>query len=95
MQVCCARPVLKKGSKADLVRSPSQATDKRITIVGELVSAIRIIKMFSWEKSSMNKIYEARQAELDRIVQRAKVYARVLPCSDMPRSMLTSPFAEG
>lgn len=31
--------------------------------------------MFSWEKSSMDKIYQARQAELDRIVQRAKVYA--------------------
>lgn len=50
-------------------------TDKRITIIGELVSAVRIIKMFSWEKSSMDRIYQARQAELDGIVQRAKVYA--------------------
>lgn len=62
-----------RGVKLSLL-SP-QATDKRITIVGELVAAIRIIKMFSWEKSSMDKIYQARQTELDRIVQRAKVYA--------------------
>lgn len=62
-----------RGVKLSLL-SP-QATDKRITVVGELVAAIRIIKMFSWEKSSMDKIYQARQTELDRIVQRAKVYA--------------------
>ena len=51
-----------------------QATDKRITVVGELIGAIRILKMFNWESSSKDKIYQARQTELDRIIQRAKVY---------------------
>lgn len=55
-----------------------QATDKRITLVGELVSAIRTIKMFSWERSSMSRIYDARQTELERITKRAKVYAGLM-----------------
>lgn len=58
--------------------TPTQATDKRITLVGELVSAIRTIKMFSWESSSMARIYDARQTELERITKRAKVYAGLM-----------------
>ncbi|SCV74803.1 BQ2448_7832 [Microbotryum intermedium] len=58
-----------------------KATDKRITIVQELVSSVRIIKMFAWEKSMMAKIYEAREVELGRITKRAKVYAGMMGLS--------------
>ncbi|SCZ98055.1 BZ3500_MvSof-1268-A1-R1_Chr3-3g06545 [Microbotryum saponariae] len=58
-----------------------KATDKRITIVQELVSSVRIIKMFAWEKSMMGKIYEAREIELGRITKRAKVYAGMMGLS--------------
>lgn len=56
-----------------------KATDRRITIVQELLNSIRIVKTFAWEKASMKRIEEARDTELERIIKRAKVYACVSP----------------
>ncbi|BGP51975.1 hypothetical protein JCM10450v2_007935 [Rhodotorula kratochvilovae] len=55
-----------------------KATDRRITLVQELINAIRSLKMFGWEQPSMQRISELRDAELDRIKQRAKVYAGMM-----------------
>ncbi|GAA5902469.1 hypothetical protein JCM6882_002761 [Rhodosporidiobolus microsporus] len=55
-----------------------KATDKRITLVQELLNSIRILKMFGWEKSSMKRISDARSLELKRITKRAKVYAGMM-----------------
>lgn len=54
-----------------------KATDRRITLVQELLNSIRTLKMFAWEKPSMNRIGEARRVELERVKKRAKVYACV------------------
>ncbi|KAL8286584.1 hypothetical protein RQP46_004601 [Phenoliferia psychrophenolica] len=55
-----------------------QATDRRMTLIGELVSSIRIIKMMSWERTSEARILEARQTELDAIRHRARVFAGLM-----------------
>lgn len=55
-----------------------KATDKRITLVQELLNSIRTLKMFAWEKPSMDRIGEARRVELERVKKRAKVYAGLM-----------------
>ncbi|GAA5833694.1 hypothetical protein JCM11251_003207 [Rhodosporidiobolus azoricus] len=55
-----------------------KATDKRITLVQELLNSIRTLKMFGWEDSSLKRISEARSLELKRITKRAKVYAGMM-----------------
>ncbi|GAA5896044.1 hypothetical protein JCM5296_006227 [Sporobolomyces johnsonii] len=55
-----------------------KATDKRITIVQELLNSIRIIRMFAWENPSMKRITNARAVELERIKKRAKVYSGMM-----------------
>lgn len=56
-----------------------RATDKRITLVQELLNSIRTLKMFAWEKPSIERIDEARRVELERVKKRAKVYGWA-PC---------------
>ncbi|KAK4046142.1 hypothetical protein OIV83_006313 [Microbotryomycetes sp. JL201] len=71
-----------------------KATDKRITIVGELVSSIRVLKMLNWQDSSRKKIYDARETELARITKRAKVYAGLMFLSTgIPAVVTLSTFA--
>ncbi|GAA5895640.1 hypothetical protein JCM8208_005288 [Rhodotorula glutinis] len=55
-----------------------KATDRRITLVQELINAIRTLKMFGWEKPSVDRISELREVELGRIKRRAKVYAGMM-----------------
>ncbi|GAA6057830.1 hypothetical protein NBRC10513_001157 [Rhodotorula toruloides] len=55
-----------------------QATDKRITLVQELLNSIRTLKMFAWEEPSMKRISDARDVELGRITKRAKVYGGMM-----------------
>ncbi|GAA5868025.1 hypothetical protein JCM8547_000783 [Rhodosporidiobolus lusitaniae] len=55
-----------------------KATDKRITLVQELLGSIRLVKMFAWERPSMERIEEARKKELEKIVKRAKVYSGMM-----------------
>ena len=49
-----------------------------MTLIGELVSSIRIIKLLSWERSSKASIHEAREAELRAIKRRARVFAGMM-----------------
>ncbi|GAA5884595.1 hypothetical protein JCM3774_004798 [Rhodotorula dairenensis] len=55
-----------------------KATDRRITLVQELLNSIRTLKMFAWERPSMDRIGEARRVELERVKKRAKVYAGLM-----------------
>ncbi|GJN94069.1 hypothetical protein Rhopal_007133-T1 [Rhodotorula paludigena] len=55
-----------------------KATDRRITLVQELINSIRTLKMFGWEKPSTDRIFDARDTELERIKKRAKVYAGMM-----------------
>ncbi|BGP58401.1 hypothetical protein JCM8202_001904 [Rhodotorula sphaerocarpa] len=55
-----------------------RATDKRITLVQELLNSIRTLKMFAWEKPSIERIDEARRVELERVKKRAKVYGGLM-----------------
>ncbi|KAJ3098524.1 hypothetical protein HDU97_003943 [Phlyctochytrium planicorne] len=50
------------------------STDKRVNIVNEMLSGIRIIKYFAWERFFEKKIQEARKTELWNIVRLAVVY---------------------
>ncbi|OAD65376.1 hypothetical protein PHYBLDRAFT_189572 [Phycomyces blakesleeanus NRRL 1555(-)] len=43
------------------------ATDKRLKLMNELLSAIRIVKFFAWEKQFKNRVVEAREVELKAI----------------------------
>ncbi|GAA6039810.1 hypothetical protein JCM8097_004230 [Rhodosporidiobolus ruineniae] len=70
-----------------------KATDQRITLVQELLNSIRILKMFGWEKPSLERIGEARGRELERIKTRAKVYAGMMLLSTgMPAVVTLSTF---
>lgn len=44
-------------------------TDKRVSIMNEILQGIRIIKYFAWEKRFAEKVNEAREQELKSIVK--------------------------
>ncbi|EIE75466.1 hypothetical protein RO3G_00170 [Rhizopus delemar RA 99-880] len=48
-------------------------TDKRIRIMNELLSAIRIVKFFAWEKQLRSRVVDARDEELKAI--RSRLYS--------------------
>ncbi|KAI5477473.1 ABC transporter [Pseudohyphozyma bogoriensis] len=54
------------------------ATDARITLVSELVSSIRTIKIFGWEGVSKKRIEETREVELERIMSRGRVFGGMM-----------------
>ncbi|KAG0166993.1 hypothetical protein DFQ28_007487 [Apophysomyces sp. BC1034] len=45
-------------------------TDKRIKLMNELLSAIRIVKFFAWEKEFKKRVFAAREVELKAIRSR-------------------------
>ncbi|KAI1302552.1 hypothetical protein EDD11_005598 [Mortierella claussenii] len=49
-------------------RELSSARDDRVTLMGELISGIRMIKFFAWEMSFSEKILAAREIELKKLV---------------------------
>ncbi|GAA5962699.1 hypothetical protein JCM3765_006170 [Sporobolomyces pararoseus] len=55
-----------------------KATDKRVTLVQELLNSIRIVKMFAWEKPSIERIEKTRSLELGKIKKRAKIYSGMM-----------------
>ncbi|GAA6020697.1 hypothetical protein JCM11491_000519 [Sporobolomyces phaffii] len=55
-----------------------KATDKRVTLVQELLNSIRILKMFAWEKPSIERITKTRSLELEKIKKRAKIYSGMM-----------------
>ncbi|KAG0307031.1 hypothetical protein BGZ98_001224 [Dissophora globulifera] len=49
-------------------RELSSARDDRVTLMGELIAGIRMIKFFAWEMSFSEKILKAREIELKKLV---------------------------
>ncbi|GJJ70197.1 hypothetical protein EMPS_02546 [Entomortierella parvispora] len=49
-------------------RELSAARDARVTLMGELITGIRMIKFFAWELSFSEKILKAREFELKKLV---------------------------
>ncbi|KAG0099344.1 hypothetical protein BGZ93_008058 [Podila epicladia] len=60
------KAVRKKYAKGQ--RELSSARDDRVTLMGELISGIRMIKFFAWEMSFSEKILKAREIELGKLV---------------------------
>ncbi|GAA5941205.1 uncharacterized protein JCM15063_006399 [Sporobolomyces koalae] len=70
-----------------------KATDKRVTLVQELLNSIRILKMFAWEKPSIKRISAARSLELSKITKRAKIYSGMMFLSTgIPASVTLATF---
>ncbi|KAF9080570.1 hypothetical protein BGX23_001955 [Mortierella sp. AD031] len=49
-------------------RELSSARDDRVTLMGELIAGIRMIKFFAWELSFSEKVLKAREFELKKLV---------------------------
>ncbi|KAF9999988.1 hypothetical protein BGZ79_006427 [Entomortierella chlamydospora] len=49
-------------------RELSSARDDRVTLMGELIAGIRMIKFFAWEMSFSEKVLKAREIELGKLV---------------------------
>ncbi|KAG0192526.1 hypothetical protein DFQ28_008764 [Apophysomyces sp. BC1034] len=49
-------------------------TDKRLKIMNELLSAIRIVKFFAWEKQFRKRVVDAREVELKAIRARLMMF---------------------
>ncbi|KAF9211230.1 hypothetical protein BGZ59_008367 [Podila verticillata] len=60
------KAVRKKYAKGQ--RELSSARDDRVTLMGELIQGIRMIKFFAWEMSFSEKILKAREIELGKLV---------------------------
>ncbi|KAF9430408.1 hypothetical protein BGZ94_006978 [Podila epigama] len=60
------KAVRKKYAKGQ--RELSSARDDRVTLMGELIQGIRMIKFFAWEMSFSEKILKAREIELKKLV---------------------------
>ncbi|GAA5830407.1 hypothetical protein JCM3766R1_002706 [Sporobolomyces carnicolor] len=70
-----------------------KATDKRVTLVQELLNSIRILKMFAWEKPSIDRISQTRDLELEKIKKRAKIYSGMMFLSTgIPASVTLATF---
>ncbi|KAI8636891.1 P-loop containing nucleoside triphosphate hydrolase protein [Parasitella parasitica] len=74
--ICLSQPVTFALSRhfQRMQHAAMKCTDKRISLVNELLSAIRIVKFFAWEKQFRARIMEARDTELKVIRARLMSY---------------------
>lgn len=72
--MCVSQPVTYYLSRRfqKLQHAAMACTDNRIRLMDELLSAIRIIKFFAWEKQFRQRVMESRDAELK--VVRSRLY---------------------
>lgn len=71
-----------------------KATDSRVTLVSEILSSIRTIKIYGWERAFMDRIATIRNTELDRIIGRAKVFGGMMLLSTgVPAAVTLATFA--
>ncbi|KAF9585632.1 hypothetical protein BGW38_001455 [Lunasporangiospora selenospora] len=58
---------LVRGRYAKAQRELSSARDDRVTLMGELIQGIRMIKFFAWEMSFSEKVLKSREIELKKL----------------------------
>jgi len=54
-------------------RATTYNTDKRIKLMSELIGAMKLIKMYCWEKPFSDLVSEVREREVNSIKQRASL----------------------
>ena len=53
----------------------TQSTSKRVHIVSEILSAIKVIKFYAWEKPFIERVEEVRKAEIDSLLTGLRINA--------------------
>ncbi|KAI9485985.1 MAG: P-loop containing nucleoside triphosphate hydrolase protein [Benjaminiella poitrasii] len=75
VMIACQPATYYMGSRFEkLHTSVMTATDKRLKLMNELLSAIRIVKFFAWESEFKKRIVEARDNELGAIRSRLMTF---------------------
>lgn len=47
----------------------SAARDKRMSVLGELIRAVKFIKLFAWEERWIKRVLDARETELQWFIK--------------------------
>ena len=58
---------------ADVRRSVVVSTDKRVTMMNEVLSGIKVIKLFNWEDAFVERVSELRNQEVAGLLKAAAV----------------------
>ncbi|CEP16804.1 hypothetical protein [Parasitella parasitica] len=75
VMICCQPVTYYVGIRFEkLHESVMSATDKRLKLMNELLSAIRIVKFFAWESEFKKRIIKAREDELGAIKSRLMMF---------------------
>ncbi|KAI8094907.1 P-loop containing nucleoside triphosphate hydrolase protein [Gilbertella persicaria] len=75
VMLCCQPVTYLLSSRFESSHSSvMSATDKRLKLMNELLSAIRIVKFFAWENEFKKRIIDAREKELGAIRSRLMMF---------------------
>ncbi|CAO3610008.1 unnamed protein product [Mucor fragilis] len=75
VMICCQPVTYYVGTQFETLHSSvMSATDKRLKLMNELLSAIRIVKFFAWESEFKKRIIQARENELSAIKSRLMMF---------------------
>jgi ABC-type multidrug transport system fused ATPase/permease subunit len=75
VMICCQPITYYVGTQFEkLHETVMSATDKRLKLMNELLSAIRIVKFFAWESEFKKRIIQARDNELGAIKSRLMMF---------------------
>jgi ATP-binding cassette subfamily C (CFTR/MRP) protein 5 len=50
-------------------------TDKRVTLMNEIIGSMKLIKMYAWEKAFQSRVLELRQQERQRLQKAAMLHS--------------------
>lgn len=50
-------------------------SDKRVTLMNEIIGSIKLIKMYAWEKSFQSRVLELRHQERQRLQKAAMLHS--------------------
>ena len=65
-------------------------TDKRVTMMGEIINSMRLIKMYAWEKPFMERILQLKRAEMRELRSAGLLSSITLTLS--PSTSVVAPF---
>ena len=67
-------------------------TDKRVSLMNEVINSIRLIKMYAWERSFSDKIQKIRLAEMRALQKTAflqSISFSITPCITVVAAVVT------